>query len=140
MQRLNVHDPGMPDLQFVLMVTALCTSGLPTLNLPEETRRLVFDRCWALLNDGPPPANNKDRVLDLRFGDDVTLEAMVEVIRSTLTDQGVTELTWDHAPSEPTQQTTPEAQELVDRLQKLYPPTPDAPPNEPQDPPGSSDT
>lgn len=140
MQRLNLHDPGMPDLQFVLMVIALSTSGLSTLNLPEATRRLVFDRCWVLLNDGPPPANNKDRVLDLRFGDHVTLEAMVEVIRSTLTDHGVAELTWDHPPSEPTQQTTPEAQELVDRLQKLYPPPSEARPDEPHEPPGSSDT
>ena len=28
MQTLDVHRPGMPDLQFVLLVTVLCTSRL----------------------------------------------------------------------------------------------------------------
>jgi len=58
MQSLDVHDPGMPDLQFVLMVIALCTSGLSSLNVPEPIRDRIFDRCWALVNDGPPPGTS----------------------------------------------------------------------------------
>ena len=61
MQTLDVQNPGLPDLQFVLMVVALCTSGLPTLNLPQEVRETVFDRCWALLHDTPPPTEKEKR-------------------------------------------------------------------------------
>jgi hypothetical protein len=57
MQSLNIDRPGMPDLQFVLMVLALCTSGLKTLNVPESLRDTLFDRCWALIHEGPPPTN-----------------------------------------------------------------------------------
>ena len=32
MQTLDIHRPGMPDLQFALLVTALCTSRLTALN------------------------------------------------------------------------------------------------------------
>lgn len=125
MQSLDVHEPGMPDLQFVLMVIALCTSGLPSLNVPEPTRDQIFDRCWALVNDGPPPSRREERVLDLRTGTDLTLEAMVTTIRSLLNETGITRLTWDHPPSEPTRSSTPEALPLIERLQRLYPEPPD---------------
>ena len=125
MQTLDVENPGLPDLQFVLMVLALCTSDLPTLNVPEPVRQTIFHRCWALLHDAPPPERREERVLDLREGTDVTLEAMVEVIRSALSAHGITQLTWDHPPSELTRETTPEALPLVKRLGKLYPAPPD---------------
>jgi hypothetical protein len=125
MQSLDVHRPDMPDLQFVLLVIALCTSRLPTLNVPESLRTTIFDRCWALVNDGPPPLRDEERVVDLRFGTEVTLDAMVETIRGLLTEAGITTLTWDHPPSEPTRSSTPEALPLIERLQKLYPEPPD---------------
>ena len=125
MQTLDVENNGLPDLQFVLMVLALCTSDLPTLNVPEPVRQTIFHRCWALLHDTPPPERREERVLDLRAGTDVTLEAMVETIRRALAEHGITRLTWDHPPSEPTRATTPEALPLVDRLQKIYPADPD---------------
>jgi hypothetical protein len=126
---LNNHD--LPDLQFILVVLALCTSDLETLNVPDAVRRTIFDRCWALMRDTPPPERREDRVLDLRCGTALTLDAMVAVIKSTLADHGITQLTWDHPPSDPTRQTTPEALPLVERLGKLYP----APPDIPDDPP-----
>ena len=122
MQTLDVNNSGLPDLQFVLMVLALCTSDLPTLNLPEPVRQTIFHRCWALLHDAPPPAEKAKQVLDLREGTDVTLDAMVTVIRNTLSEHGIGQLSWDHLPSEPTRETTPEAKPLVDRIEKLYPP------------------
>ena len=126
MQSLDVRNPGMPDLQFVLLVLALSTSDLDSLNLSESLRETLFNRCWTLLHETPPPVNKEERVLDLRYGDELTLEAMVQVIQQTLTDQGISQLTWDHPPSEPTQNTTPEAEPLVERLQKLYPIKPDS--------------
>ncbi len=125
MQTLDVHEPNMPDLQFVLMVVALCTSGLPSLNIPDSLRERIFDRCWALVNDGPPPSKREERVLDLRSGTEVTLEAMVTTIRGLLGEAGISRLTWDHPPSEPTRPSTPEALPLVERLQRLYPEPPD---------------
>ena len=125
MQSLDIHRPNMPDLQFVLMVAALCTSDLHSLNVPAEVRANLFDRCWALIHDGPPPAKAEERVLDLRHGTDVTLDAMVETIRSVLTEAGISTLQWDHPPSEPTRTSTPEALPLIERLQKLYPASPD---------------
>ncbi|TAL09431.1 MAG: hypothetical protein EPO02_10135 [Nitrospirae bacterium] len=125
MQTLDVENSGLPDLQFVLMVLALCTSDLPSLNVPEPVRQTIFHRCWALLHDTPPPERREERVLDLRAGTDVTLEAMVETIHRALAEHGITRLTWDHPPSEPTRATTPEALPLIDRLQKLYPAAPD---------------
>ena len=77
------------------------------------------------MHDTPPPSTKEERVLDLRGGTEVTLEAMVEVIRRALTEHGITQLTWDHPPSEPTHATTPEALPLVERLQKLYSAAPD---------------
>ena len=134
MQTLDVNDSGLPDLQFVLMVLALCTADLPTLNVPEPVRQTIFHRCWALLHDAPLPERREERVLDLREGTEVTLEAMVEMIRSTLSEHGIAQLTWDHPPSAPTQATTAEALPLVERLQKLYPEPPDIAddPNRPQ--------
>ena len=125
MQTLDVENSGLQDLQFVLMVLALCTSDLPTLNVPEPVRQTIFHRCWVLMHDTPPPAKAEDRVLDLRDGTDLTLEAMVEVIQRTLAERGITQLRWDHPSSAPTRATTPEALPLVDRLRKLYPADPD---------------
>jgi hypothetical protein len=125
MQTLNVENSDLPDLQFVLMILALCTSDLPSLNVPEPVRQTIFHRCWALMHNAPPPAKKEECVLDLRGGTEVTLEAMVEVIRSTLSEHGIAQLTWDHPPSEPTRATTPEALPLVERLEKLYPSSPD---------------
>lgn len=133
MPSLNVHEPGMPDLQFVLMVAALCTAELPSLNIPHPLRATIFDRCWALAHDGPPPVDPKERVLDLRGGTEVTLEALAVTIRTQLADAGITRLTWEHLPSEPTRTSTPEAMPLIERLQKLYPDPPDI-----VDPPGSA--
>jgi hypothetical protein len=127
MQTLDVHRPGMPDLQFVLIVTALCTSGLKTLNIPEPVRVAIFDRCWSLLHESPPPTRMEDRVLDLRQGNELTLEAMVVVIRSLLNEGGIRVITWDHPPSETTHTSTPEALPLIERLQKLYPKPPAGP-------------
>ena len=86
MQTLNLHRPHMPDLQFVLLVTALCTSRLPALNIPNGLRTTIFDRCWMLIHDSPPPRKPEERVLDLRPWSEMTVEAMVETIRATLTE------------------------------------------------------
>lgn len=125
MQSLDIQDPGMPDLQFVLMVLALCTSELTSLNVPDPLRSMIFDRCWVLANDSPPPVQPTERVLDLRGGTEVTLEAMVETIRLLLLEAGITRLTWDHPPSVPTRPSTPEALPLIERLQTFYPEPPD---------------
>lgn len=121
MQKLDINNPGMPDLQFVLMVVALMTSDLPSLNLSSPLRRIVFDRCWSLVHDTPPPTDKAQRVLDLRYGYDTTLEALVEMIKKTLKEEGITHLTWEESPSEPTQSTSPDAQPLVERLQRWNP-------------------
>ena len=125
MQSLDIHRPVMPDLQFVLLVVALCTSRLSSLNVPESLRATIFDRCWALVNEGPPPTRPEERVLDLRASTDVALEAIVETIRGLLTEAGITIVTWEHPVSEPTRTSTPEALPLIERLQKLYPDPPD---------------
>ena len=130
MQSLDVNRPGMDDLQFVLMATALCTSELPSLNVPESVRTRLFDRCWALVNVGPPPTETARRMLDLRMGTEVTLQALVETIRGTLAEAGISVLQWEHPPSAPTMPSSPHAQPLVDRLERLYPPeasSPDSP-------------
>ncbi|WP_447979112.1 hypothetical protein [Candidatus Nitrospira bockiana] len=124
MQSLDIHRPGMPDLQFVLMVIALCTSGLSTLNVPEPLRDEIFNRCWALLHEEPPPSRREERVLDLRSGTELTLDAMVATIRGLLTEAGIPVLTWDHPVSPPTLSSTPAAEPLIERLQQLYPPEP----------------
>jgi len=125
MQTLDIDRPDMPDLQFVLLVTALCTSQLSRLNVPEAVRETIFNRCWTLIHDGPPPTNPEERVLDLRPWTEVTLEAMVEIIRSVLTEADIRNLTWDHPPSEPTQTSTPAAQPLIERLERFNPEPPD---------------
>ncbi len=134
MQTLNINDPGLPDLQFVLMVLALCSSELESLNISESLRVSLFDRCWAMLHDEPPPTQKEERVLDLREGHELALQAMVDVIRSTLNERGITVLRWDHPPSPPSQKSTLEALPLVERVQLLYPASsdiPDAPPERP---------
>jgi hypothetical protein len=125
MQSLDVNDPQMPDLQFVLFVAALCTSDLTTINLPEPLRRTIFDRCWALLHETPPPADPDARVLDLRGGTELTLEACVSTIRALLADAGIATLRWNHPVSDPTRESTPAARPLIDRLGRLYPDRPD---------------
>jgi hypothetical protein len=133
MQSLDVNNPDMPDLQFVLFVSALCTANLKTINVSEELRRTIFDRCWALTHTDSPPTTANERVLDLRNGTELTLEACVSTIRTLLTEAGITTLVWDHPVSEPTRGSSPEALPLVDRLSQLYPDNPDIvdPPNQP---------
>ncbi|HEU4684601.1 MAG TPA: hypothetical protein VFS39_08890 [Nitrospira sp.] len=125
MPSLNVRHPGMPDLQFVLFVSALCTSGLENFNVPEDLRRTIFDRCWSLMSSDPPPTDPKARVLDLRGGTELTLEACVSTIRSLLSEAGIDHLIWDHPPSMPSLESTPAAKPLIDRLARLYPDPPD---------------
>ena len=121
MPTLNVQNPGMPDLQFVLFVSALCTANLETINVDQELRETIFNRCWTLLHTDAPPVDPKKRVLDLRQGTELTLEACVSTIGSLLSEAGVTTLIWDHPVSEPTQESTPAAQPLIERLGQLYP-------------------
>jgi len=80
-QTLDIHRPEMPDLQFVLLVTALCTSRLTVLNIPSTLRTSMFDRCWVLIHESPPPRRMEQRVLDLRPWTELTVEAMAETIR-----------------------------------------------------------
>jgi len=122
MQRLDLINPGLPDIQFVLMVLALCTADLETMNAPPSVRETVFNRCWALMHESPPPVKTQERVLDLTLSDEITLEALVHVIRQTFDEHGFVELTWDHPPSEPTRESTPEARPLVERLEQWEPP------------------
>jgi hypothetical protein len=121
MQTLDIDQCEMPDLQFVMLVTALCTSRLPSLNVPLPVRVMVFDRCWALIHEGPPPRRLEERVLDLGPWTELTVEAMVETIRVVLKDFGIHTLTWDEAPSESTHTSTPKAQPLIERFDQLYP-------------------
>ena len=136
MPSLDVQNPEMPDLQFVLFVSALCTADLTTINVPHELRRTIFDRCWALIHTEAPPTNPTERVLDLRGGTELTLEACVSTIRSLLLDAHIPTLVWDHPVSDPRMNSSPEALPLIDRLGQLYPdrPTivdpPDHPPHE----------
>lgn len=125
MQSLDVQNPGMPDLQFVLFVSALCTANLNRINVSEDLRRTIFDRCWALIHTEAPPTNPKERVLDLRGGTELTLEACVSTIRSLLMKAGITTLVWDHPVSEPIRDSSPTAKPLIDRLGQLYPDDPD---------------
>jgi hypothetical protein len=125
MQTLDIHHSEMPDLQFVLLVTALCTSRLTALNIPYSLRATIFNRCWTLIHESPPPGRPEERVLDLRPWTELTVEAMVEIIRVGLTEAGIQTLAWDHAPSEPTHTSTPEATPLIERLAQLYPQPPE---------------
>ena len=125
MPQLDIMNPGMPDLQFVLFVSALCTSNLQHINVPQALRTDIFDRCWTLVNTEPPPADPKDRVLDLRHGTDLTLEACLSTIRSLLAEAGITRLVWDHPVSDPTRESSPAAKPLIDRLGQLYPERPE---------------
>lgn len=125
MPTLDVQNPDMPDLQFVLFVSALCTSDLTTINLPRDLRQTIFDRCWSLLHTEPPPITPKERVLDLRSGTELTLDACAATIRSLLLEANIRTVVWDHPVSEPSMNSTPEALPLIDRLRKLYPDRPD---------------
>jgi hypothetical protein len=125
MPSLDIQNPDMPDLQFVLFVSALCTADLTTCNVSPALRATMFDRCWAFIHTEAPPTDPKERVLDLRQGTELTLEACVSTIRSILTDAGVQTITWDHPVSEPTHESTPAAKPLIDRLGQLYPEPPD---------------
>lgn len=120
MQTLDIDRPGMPDLQFVLLVAALCTAGLPQCNVPEALRATIFDRCWMLIHEGSPPAKMKERVLDLRAWTEVTLDAMLETIRSVLRTAGIRTLEWEHPLSGETDSTTA-SRPPIQRLQLLYP-------------------
>jgi hypothetical protein len=125
MQTLDIHRPEMPNLQFVLFVTALCTSRLTAINIPYALRATIFNRCWTLIHDSPPPGRPEDRVLDLRPWTELTVEAMVETIRVAFMEAGIQILAWEHAPSEPTSTSTPEATPLIERLAQLYPRPPE---------------
>ena len=135
MPQLNIQNPGMPNLQFVLFVSALCTSNVETINLSPVLRKTIFDRCWALIHTVPPPADPEQRVLDLREGTDLTLEACLSIIRTLLSEAGITTLVWDHPVSDPSRESTPAAKPLIDRLNQLYPERPDIvdPPPSPSD-------
>ena len=135
MPQLDIHNPGMPDLQFVLFVSALCTSNIEHINVPPALRTSIFDRCWSLVNTDPPPADPKERVLDLRCGTDLTLEACLSTIRSLLGEAGITHLIWDHPVSDSSRESSPAAKPLIDRLGQLYPERPEIvdPPPPPPD-------
>jgi len=77
------------------------------------------------MNTNAPPTDPKKRVLDLRHGTELTLEACVSIIRSLLSEAGVTTLIWDHPVSDSTQDSTPAAKPLIERLSQLYPDDPD---------------
>ncbi|MDH4153700.1 MAG: hypothetical protein OEV01_07950 [Nitrospira sp.] len=113
----------MPELQFVLFVSALCTADLATINVSKELRQTIFDRCWRLLHTEPPPTNPQERVLDLREGTELTLEACASTIRSLLQEANISTVVWDHPVSPPRMNSTPEALPLIDRLERLYPDT-----------------
>jgi len=121
MPSLDVQNPGMPDLQFVLFVSALCTADLATINVSEELRHTIFDRCWTLIHTEPPPTTPQERVLDLRGGTELTLDACAATIRSLFHEANITTLVWDHPVSETRMTSTPEATPLIDRLGQLYP-------------------
>ncbi|MGZ8404300.1 MAG: hypothetical protein ACXW38_01385 [Nitrospira sp.] len=124
MQTLDIHRPEMPDLQFVLFVTALCTSRLAAINIPYVLRATIFNRCWTLIHESPPPGRPEERVLDLSPWTELTVEAMAETIRVAFMEAGIQILAWEHAPSEPTRTSTPEAKPLLDRMAQLYPQPP----------------
>ncbi len=124
MQTLDIHRPEMPNLQFVLFVTALCTSRLTAINIPYVLRATIFNRCWTLIHESPPPGRPEERVLDLSPWTELTVEAMAETIRVALMEAGIQILAWEHAPSEPTRTSTPEAKPLIERLAQLYPQPP----------------
>jgi len=116
MPSLDVQHPGMPDLQFVLFVSALCTADLTTINVSQDLRQTIFDRCWALIHTEPPPTDPQERVLDLRGGTELTLDACAATIRSLFHEAHITTLVWDHPVSETRMTSTPEATPLIDRL------------------------
>lgn len=113
MQTLDIDRPGMPDLQFVLLVAALCTSRLPQCNVSEALRATIFERCWMLIHEGPPPTKAVERVLDLRAWTEITLDAMLETIRSVLRSAGIRTLAWEHPRGETIHRCTAAIQPLA---------------------------
>jgi hypothetical protein len=91
----------------------------------DDLCRTIFDRCWALISPDPPPTNPKERILDLRGGTELTLEACVSTIKSLLSEAGISRLVWDHPASAPSHESTPAAKPLIERLGQLYPDRPD---------------
>ncbi len=63
MPSLDIQNPGMPDLQFVLFVSALCTADLTACNVAPTLRTTMFDRCWALIHTEAPPTDLKELIL-----------------------------------------------------------------------------
>ena len=120
MQTLDIHRPELSDLEFVLLVTALCTSRLTILNIPNTLRTAIFDRCWVLIHDSPPPRRAEVRVLDLQPWTELTVEAMAETIRCGLTEAGIRTLMWDHAPSQSIH-ISRSSSIFIDRLSHLFP-------------------
>jgi hypothetical protein len=106
----------MPELQFVLLVTALCTSRVTTLNIPDTLRTAMFDRCWVLIHESPPPGRPEARVLDLMPWTHLAVEAMAESIRDGLTEAGIRTLTWHHRTDKPADTDTSKADIFIDRL------------------------
>jgi hypothetical protein len=102
-------------------VSALCTADLTTINISQELRHTIFDRCWALVHTEPPPTTPQERVLDLRGGTELTLDACAATIRTLLHEANIATVVWDHPVSEPRMASTPEATPLIDRLGQLYP-------------------
>lgn len=122
MPTLDIDCPNLPDLEFTVLITALCTSRGIVLNISDQLRTKIFDRCWVLIDESPPPRRPEKRVLDFTSWTPVTLDAMVETIRSILTEAGIRTLTWDHSASERTQVSTSGTQPLIDRFEQLHAP------------------
>ena len=120
MQTLDIDRPDMPDLQFTLLVIALCTSRLTNLNIPDHLRTTIFDRCWVLIHDTPPPRRPEERVLDLKPWTEVTLDAMVATIRGVCSDAGIRSLTWEPTRSDPIVIDTLVGQPLIERSEHPY--------------------
>ena len=111
MQTLDIDRPDMPDLQFTLLVTGLCTSRQTSTNIPGHLRTTLFDRCWVLIHETPQPRRLEERVLDLRPWTEVTLDAMVATIRGVFSDAGIRTLTWEPTPNDPILIGTPDGQQ-----------------------------
>ena len=122
---MDVQNPGMPDLQFVLFVSALCTSNLTSINVPKPLAERNFQPLLGAAAYRRPADDPNERVLDLRHGTELTLEACLSTIRSLLSEAGINTLIWDHPVSDATRDSTPAAKPLIDRLGQLYPEDPD---------------
>ena len=72
-----------------------------------------------------PPTKMEERVLELRAWTEVTLDAMLETIRSVLSTADIRTLAWEHPFIEGTHSSTAAIQPSIERLQLLYPPLTD---------------